>query len=185
MSTAALSVAAGTRAGSEQIRAGERSARNRNNRIGWAFVAPFVIVFAMFLIWPLIHGFYLSFTGESITGANGELIGFANYAEALARPDHVALAAQHPVVHGAVDDPARHRRARPRAARAPGAARPVAVAALVLHAVPAGVDRRRAVLDLDVQPAARARELPARASSGSIRWRGCRIRRGRCSPSSS
>ncbi|WP_456845597.1 carbohydrate ABC transporter permease [Cellulomonas sp. P5_C6] len=86
MSTAALSVAAGTRAGSEQVRAGERSARNRNNRIGWAFVAPFVVVFAMFLIWPLIHGFYLSFTGESITGANGELIGFANYAEALRDP---------------------------------------------------------------------------------------------------
>ena len=49
----------------------------------------------MFLIWPLIHGFYLSFTGESITGANGQLIGLANYAEALARPDHVALDAQH------------------------------------------------------------------------------------------
>jgi len=86
MSTAALSAAAGTRAGSSQVRAGERSAHHRNNRIGWAFVAPFVIVFAMFLIWPLIHGFYLSFTGESITGANGELIGFANYAEALRDP---------------------------------------------------------------------------------------------------
>jgi multiple sugar transport system permease protein len=87
MSTAALSVAAGARAGStDQARAGERSAHNRNNRIGWAFVAPFVIVFVMFLIWPLIHGFYLSFTGESITGANGDLIGFANYAEALRDP---------------------------------------------------------------------------------------------------
>ncbi|KQR08361.1 carbohydrate ABC transporter permease [Cellulomonas sp. Leaf334] len=86
MSTAALSAAAGTRAGSSEIRAGERSAHHRNNRIGWAFVAPFVIVFVMFLIWPLIHGFYLSFTGESITGANGQLIGFANYAEALQDP---------------------------------------------------------------------------------------------------
>jgi len=86
MSTAALSVAARSRADSDQVRAGERSARNRNNRIGWAFVAPFVIVFGMFLIWPLIHGFYLSFTGESITGANGEIIGFANYAEALRDP---------------------------------------------------------------------------------------------------
>jgi multiple sugar transport system permease protein len=87
MSTAALSVATGTRAGStEQVRSGARDARARNNRIGWAFVAPFVIVFAMFLIWPLVHGFYLSFTGESITGANGQLIGFANYAEALRDP---------------------------------------------------------------------------------------------------
>ncbi|WP_370502715.1 carbohydrate ABC transporter permease [Cellulomonas sp. ICMP 17802] len=86
MSTAALSVATGTRAGSQQARPGERSAHARNNRIGWAFVAPFVIVFVMFLIWPLVHGFYLSFTGESITGANGEVIGFANYAEALQDP---------------------------------------------------------------------------------------------------
>ncbi|MET0976964.1 MAG: sugar ABC transporter permease [Leifsonia sp.] len=86
MSTAALSAAARTRADADQVRAGERSARNRNNRIGWAFVAPFVVVFVMFLIWPLIHGFYLSFTGESITGANGEIIGFANYAEALRDP---------------------------------------------------------------------------------------------------
>ena len=86
MSTAALSAAARTRADADQVRAGERSARNRNNRIGWAFVAPFVVVFVMFLIWPLIHGFYLSFTGESITGANGEIIGFANYAEALQDP---------------------------------------------------------------------------------------------------
>ncbi|WP_307494148.1 carbohydrate ABC transporter permease [Cellulomonas humilata] len=54
--------------------------------MGWAFVAPFVIVFVMFLIWPLVHGFYLSFTGESITGAGGELIGFDNYAEALRDP---------------------------------------------------------------------------------------------------
>ncbi len=28
------------------------------------FVAPFLIVFAMFLVWPMIHGFYLSLTGE-------------------------------------------------------------------------------------------------------------------------
>src|SRR3954467_8049867 len=87
MSTAALSAAAATRVGStEQTRLGGRAAHARNNRLGWAFVAPFVIVFVMFLIWPLVHGFYLSFTGESITGANGQLIGLDNYAEALRDP---------------------------------------------------------------------------------------------------
>ncbi|WP_421743230.1 carbohydrate ABC transporter permease [Cellulomonas sp.] len=70
----------------DEVRRGERERRARDNRIGWAFVAPFVVVFVMFLIWPLVHGFYLSFTGESITGAGGELIGFDNYAEALADP---------------------------------------------------------------------------------------------------
>ena len=69
-----------------EVRRGERERRARDNRIGWAFVAPFVIVFVMFLIWPLVHGFYLSFTGESITGAGGALIGFDNYAEALRDP---------------------------------------------------------------------------------------------------
>ncbi|WP_399552383.1 carbohydrate ABC transporter permease [uncultured Cellulomonas sp.] len=73
-------------ASAEQVRRGERERRDRDNRIGWAFVAPFVVVFVMFLIWPLVHGFYLSFTGESITGAGGSLIGFDNYAEALQDP---------------------------------------------------------------------------------------------------
>jgi multiple sugar transport system permease protein len=53
---------------------------------GWAFVAPFLVFFALFLVWPLLHGLYLSFTGTSLTGANQDLIGFANYAEALSDP---------------------------------------------------------------------------------------------------
>lgn len=89
MSSAALDVStagAPPRTSAEQIRRGERERRSRDNRIGWAFVAPFVVVFLMFLIWPLVHGFYLSFTGESITGAGGQLIGFDNYVEALNDP---------------------------------------------------------------------------------------------------
>nr|WP_232014377.1 sugar ABC transporter permease [Cellulomonas fimi] len=54
--------------------------------MGWLFVAPFVVVFAMFLLWPLLHGLWLSFTGESITGAGGAFLGFDNYAEALRDP---------------------------------------------------------------------------------------------------
>lgn len=65
-------------------RLNERS--RRDTFIGWGFVAPFLIIFIMFLVWPLVHGFYLSFTGESLTGANGDIIGFANYAEALQDP---------------------------------------------------------------------------------------------------
>lgn len=60
--------------------------RSRDTRIGWAFVAPFLVVFVMFLLWPLLHGLWLSFTGESITGAGGDFLGFANYAEALSDP---------------------------------------------------------------------------------------------------
>jgi multiple sugar transport system permease protein len=54
------------------------------NRIGWGFAAPFTILFALFLVWPLLHGLYLSFTGQSLTGQGGELVGLANYAEAFA-----------------------------------------------------------------------------------------------------
>jgi len=49
-------------------------------------VAPFLVLFALFLVWPLLHGFYLSFTGTSLTGANTQLVGLANYAEALSDP---------------------------------------------------------------------------------------------------
>ncbi|WP_123307739.1 carbohydrate ABC transporter permease [Cellulomonas sp. PhB143] len=64
----------------QSLRAGKKDWR------GWLFVGPFVVLFALFLVWPMIHGLYLSFTGESLTGANGQLIGFDNYAEAFSDP---------------------------------------------------------------------------------------------------
>jgi len=63
------------------------AARRRDTLHGWGFAAPFVIVFLLFLVWPIIYGFYLSLTGQSITGANSELIGFANYTEVFGDPD--------------------------------------------------------------------------------------------------
>lgn len=64
-----------------------RTRKSRNNLAGWAFVAPFTAFFAVFLVWPIIYGFYLSLTGESLTGANSQLVGLANYTEALTDPD--------------------------------------------------------------------------------------------------
>ncbi|OAN41673.1 carbohydrate ABC transporter permease [Microbacterium sp. H83] len=60
--------------------------RGREQLISWAFLAPFLIAFALFLVWPIIHGIILSFTDQSLTGAGGAFVGFANYAEALADP---------------------------------------------------------------------------------------------------
>ncbi|MGW7289634.1 carbohydrate ABC transporter permease [Streptomyces sp. NPDC054847] len=54
---------------------------------GLVFVAPFLLVYAMFLIWPLLSGLGMSMTSENITGKEGEFVGFANYAEALVDPD--------------------------------------------------------------------------------------------------
>ncbi len=60
---------------------------NKNNLHGWAFSAPFLIFFLMFLVWPIIHGLYMSFTGQTLTGANNGLVGLANYGEAFSDPD--------------------------------------------------------------------------------------------------
>ncbi|MEP7763715.1 sugar ABC transporter permease [Sanguibacter sp. 25GB23B1] len=59
---------------------------SRDNRTGWAFAAPFLVFFTLFLVWPIVHGFYLSFTGQTLTGAGGELVGLANYTEAFQDP---------------------------------------------------------------------------------------------------
>lgn len=66
----------------------KHAARSRRDRIhGWSFMAPFLLFFGLFLIWPLIHGIVMSFTGKSLTGANSSFLGFANYAEALGDVD--------------------------------------------------------------------------------------------------
>ena len=67
---------------------GRRSPNNsKNNLHGWAFSAPFLIFFAMFLVWPIIHGLYMSFTGQTLTGANSGFVGLTNYLEAFSDPD--------------------------------------------------------------------------------------------------
>lgn len=71
-------------------RAGARAHRHAGQRgdrwVAWGFLAPFLVAFALFLVWPLIHGLYLSFTDQSLTGAGGAFVGFANYVEALGDP---------------------------------------------------------------------------------------------------
>ena len=69
---------------SRPARPGYPSRRSRDNLTGWAFAAPFLVFFLVFLVWPILYGFYMSLTGKSLTGANDSLIGLANYAEALA-----------------------------------------------------------------------------------------------------
>ena len=73
-------------AGQAAQRPGLAARITRDNRAGWAFAAPFLVFFVAFLVWPILHGFYLSFTGQTLTGAGGELVGLANYAEAFQDP---------------------------------------------------------------------------------------------------
>lgn len=80
--TSTRAIVTGSRSAAPVRRAGSR----REQLISWAFLAPFLIAFALFLVWPIIHGLILSFTDQSLTGAGGSFVGFANYAEALGDP---------------------------------------------------------------------------------------------------
>ncbi|BFO21224.1 hypothetical protein SHKM778_76120 [Streptomyces sp. KM77-8] len=52
---------------------------------GW-FVALFLALFALFIVWPLLRGLYLSFTDANISGDGARFIGLDNYREALDDP---------------------------------------------------------------------------------------------------
>ena len=57
----------------------------RPSAVGWLFIAPFALVFAVFLIAPLVYAFYLSLFSKGLaTGTT--FSGFANYAKAFTDP---------------------------------------------------------------------------------------------------
>ncbi|MER5551758.1 sugar ABC transporter permease [Streptomyces sp. NPDC002793] len=64
-----------------------RGARGKWTEHGLVFIAPFFLVYAAFLIWPLISGLGMSLTSDSITGTGGEFVGLDNYAEAVRDPE--------------------------------------------------------------------------------------------------
>ncbi len=64
-----------------------RKRKPGENLTGWAFIGPFMVFFILFLAVPILWGLYLSFTGQTLTGRGGGLVGIANYQEALVDPD--------------------------------------------------------------------------------------------------
>ena len=62
----------------------ERASKLRGGNVGIWFVLPFLFFFALFLVWPVVYGLWMSFTNQSLTGSGSGLAGFANYAEAFA-----------------------------------------------------------------------------------------------------
>jgi len=52
---------------------------------GWKFIGPFMIVFALVLIAPVLYSIYLSFFKDQLVGGNS-FVGFENYAQALSDP---------------------------------------------------------------------------------------------------
>ncbi|RDG37091.1 carbohydrate ABC transporter permease [Streptomyces corynorhini] len=63
----------------------EKNAAGRSD--GLIFVLPFLLLFAVFLVWPVAHGVWMSFTDSSLALRDTAFVGFANYAEAFGDPD--------------------------------------------------------------------------------------------------
>ncbi|MEV7426651.1 MULTISPECIES: carbohydrate ABC transporter permease [unclassified Streptomyces] len=63
----------------------DKSAAGRSN--GLLFVLPFLVLFGLFLVWPVFHGLWMSLTDSSLALRDTSFVGFANYAEAFGDPD--------------------------------------------------------------------------------------------------
>ena len=62
-----------------------KQARRRHSVVGWLFVAPFGIVFLVFLVAPLAYAFYLSLFRTQLIGGTS-FVWFQNYEKAFADP---------------------------------------------------------------------------------------------------
>ena len=50
---------------------------------GLLFAAPFLVLFALFMVWPLVQGLWMSLTDTSLSAHAPSFIGFDNYTEAF------------------------------------------------------------------------------------------------------
>src|SRR5690242_10613408 len=60
-----------------------RLPRWRTDLAGWGFVAPFLIAYGFFVLWPIVDGLRLSFYNWSLLGTS-HFIGLDNYRAAFA-----------------------------------------------------------------------------------------------------
>ncbi|MFR9723036.1 carbohydrate ABC transporter permease [Streptomyces sp. MS19] len=83
--TASLDTAPPPAAGGP-ARGGGPARRPRRGR-GWPFVLPFLLVFAAFMVWPIVQGVWMSLTDKSLALRDTSFVGLDNYTEALSDPD--------------------------------------------------------------------------------------------------
>ncbi|CAA9475827.1 MAG: ABC transporter, permease protein 1 (cluster 1, maltose/g3p/polyamine/iron) [uncultured Rubrobacteraceae bacterium] len=65
----------------------KEGARGRTDLAGYLFIAPFMLAYAAFLIFPVLLGLRMSFFNASLVGADSQFLGFANYRELFGDPD--------------------------------------------------------------------------------------------------
>ncbi|MER6164556.1 carbohydrate ABC transporter permease [Streptomyces violaceorubidus] len=54
---------------------------------GLVFVLPFLLVFCLFMVWPIVQGLWMSFTDSSLALRDTSFVGLDNYTEAFGDPD--------------------------------------------------------------------------------------------------
>lgn len=55
--------------------------RRRRVPVGLLFVLPFVVAYALFILWPVVSGLWMSFFNNSLSGSAGEFVGLRNWQE--------------------------------------------------------------------------------------------------------
>lgn len=51
------------------------------------FTVPYLVVFGLFLVWPIVYGLWMSLTDQSLAATRVRVVGLANYVEALTDPE--------------------------------------------------------------------------------------------------
>src|SRR5215212_1498395 len=75
------------RAETAQAGGKKETAGGRTELAGYLFVAPFLIAYAAFLIFPVLLGLRLSFYNSSLVSGDAQFLGLANYKELFGDPD--------------------------------------------------------------------------------------------------
>jgi multiple sugar transport system permease protein len=66
---------------------GKKETAGRTDLTGYLFVAPFLIAYVAFLIFPVLLGLRLSFYNSSLVSGDAQFLGLANYKELFGDPD--------------------------------------------------------------------------------------------------
>jgi multiple sugar transport system permease protein len=61
--------------------------RRRPDRVGWGMIAPFFLVYMLFLLWPIIGALWSSLFDSSLGVTDGGFRGLGNYGELLSDAD--------------------------------------------------------------------------------------------------
>jgi multiple sugar transport system permease protein len=87
MTTSALAAPA-TGTGTRARRATREPAPRGENKAGWLFATPFLVLYVLFLIGPVLIGTLISlFNTTTVKSGLGSFVGLSNYGDVLSNPD--------------------------------------------------------------------------------------------------